>query len=86
MYSQLKPSFRQIRLLHVQPGAWNDDIECHLETVSLNDSPHYKALSYVWGDLQNNRSIAVDCESLEIPRSLFAGLQRLRGEKETLTI
>jgi hypothetical protein len=52
----------------------------------LNDRPHYKALSYVWGDLQNKRSIAVDRQSLEIPRSLFAGLQRLRSKKETVTI
>ncbi len=37
----------QIRLLTVEPGKYEDDIQCSLTTVSLDKEPKYDALSYV---------------------------------------
>ncbi|KAH6865642.1 heterokaryon incompatibility protein-domain-containing protein [Alternaria rosae] len=86
MYCQLDASRKEIRLLHVHPGAWNDDIACHLETVSLNDNPKFHAISYVWGDPTVTLPIRIDGESLEITRNLRNGLQRLRRTDKALII
>ncbi|KAI4924338.1 uncharacterized protein J4E92_007419, partial [Alternaria infectoria] len=86
MYSQLDASRKEIRLLHVHPGAWNDDIECHLETASLNDNPQFYAISYVWGDPTITLPIRIDGEPLEITQNLRNGLQRLRRTDEVLII
>ena len=45
-YSNLESD--QIRLLRVV--STGDSIHCHIEHVSLHDAPVYHALSYVWGD------------------------------------
>ncbi|KAI4686034.1 uncharacterized protein J4E88_003871 [Alternaria novae-zelandiae] len=86
MYSWLDASRKEIRLLHVHPGAWNDDIECHLQTVSLNDNPKFYAISYVWGDPTITLPITIDGEPLEITQNLRNGLQRLRRTNEALVI
>lgn len=46
-FCPLDPSRRQIRLLRVEPDP--SDLSAVLETVSLDDSPKYTALSYTWG-------------------------------------
>jgi hypothetical protein len=86
MYSPLDATRKEIRLLHVHPGAWNDDVKCHLETVSLNDNPKFYAISYVWGDPNITLPITIDGESLAITRNLCNGLQRLRKIDKTLVI
>ncbi|CAN9099956.1 unnamed protein product [Alternaria alternata] len=66
--------------------AWNDDVKCHLETVSLNDNPKFYAISYVWGDPNITLPITIDGKPLAITRNLCNGLQRLRKTDETLVI
>jgi hypothetical protein len=53
LYSALNGERREIRIVHLQSGKWTNEIECTLETVSLNDNPDYLTLSYVWGDPAN---------------------------------
>src|SRR5438046_1244826 len=48
MYSHLKE--RERRLLCLLAVLWNDEIQCHLEAVSLDDCPVYEALSYTWDE------------------------------------
>lgn len=69
----------QIRLLTIQPGEPEDDIQCSLTTVSLDDQPKYEALSYVWGDPTDTRNIFVQvfAKSDKISKA-FRGLH-LRG-------
>ena len=86
MYSPLDATRKEIRLLHVHSGAWNDDVKCHLETVSLNDNPKFNAISYVWGDPNITLPITIDGEPLAITRNLCNALQRLRKTDETLII
>ncbi|KAF1847680.1 uncharacterized protein K460DRAFT_426459 [Cucurbitaria berberidis CBS 394.84] len=86
MYLQLNPSLREIRLLCLHPGEWNDAIECHLQTVSLDKRPRFKAISYVWGDSRQKRPITVNDQSFATTKNLFAGLQRMRDSGETRAV
>ena len=86
MHSQLNVPRREIRLLHLHPGTWNDDIETHLETVSLDDYPNYRAISYVWGDASQRLTITVDGEALSLTLSLCTALRRLRTPESTLVL
>ncbi|KAF2748669.1 HET-domain-containing protein, partial [Sporormia fimetaria CBS 119925] len=79
-YSPLNsdPSVREIRLLHLQPGAWKDPIQGTLDVVSLSKKPKYQALSYVWGDPTNRKPISIDGELFLATQYLFNALQRIR--------
>lgn len=74
----LDPIKSEIRLLTLQPGAWNEDVICTLQIVSLNHSPRYEALSYVWGDMGITREINLDGNRINITQNLFYALRRLR--------
>jgi hypothetical protein len=50
MYSSLDIARREIRVINLQPGSWDDEIICTLQVVALDDAPTYTTLSYVWGD------------------------------------
>lgn len=49
-YAPLNTTTKEIRLLHLPAGKGVEPIRCNLTTVSLQDSPLFEALSYVWGD------------------------------------
>lgn len=44
----LNSKTREIMLVTIEPGDFDDEIHCTLSSVSLNDSLDYEALSYVW--------------------------------------
>ena len=47
----------EIRLLRIQPTKDpNADIDCTMESVSINNAPCYVALSYEWGKTGGNHS------------------------------
>ena len=69
---------RDIRLLKLRPGSWNDDICCELEVTSLDEQPEYEALSYAWDDGQNSRRISLDNQLFTICTALESALRRLR--------
>ncbi|KAF2193975.1 hypothetical protein K469DRAFT_709454 [Zopfia rhizophila CBS 207.26] len=82
-YSSLLSGPDSIRLLRLMPH--EDDtapIECQLLNHSLKESSKgthlYEALSYVWGDSDNPRSISVDKHGLSVTANLHAALSRLR--------
>lgn len=45
---RLEPRAKEIRLLRLLPGKWEDDIVCILEVKSLGALPPFEALSYAW--------------------------------------
>jgi hypothetical protein len=56
----LSSESRQIRLLKLLPApSINDDIRCTIYHSSLDDSPTYEALSYVWGSEDKKPFISV---------------------------
>jgi hypothetical protein len=77
---------RQIRLLHIQPGASHDMISCTLETVSLEDNPQYEALSYEWGKPDtNSREIKIDQRIIIVRDNLYWALCYLRRKNDLRT-
>ncbi|KAK3614284.1 hypothetical protein LTR56_027351 [Elasticomyces elasticus] len=49
VFDPLDPAHREIRLLHLLPGSWEEPLCCDLQVVCLDDYPDYQGLSYVWG-------------------------------------
>lgn len=49
-YNRLDQDKSEIRLLEIQVDEESGIINAYLYIASLNDKPHYYALSYVWGD------------------------------------
>jgi hypothetical protein len=69
-----------LRLLRLQPGDYNDPIECTLEITTHEESENqYEAISYCWGD--PNNTIPIVCNGLHVPitRSLEGALRRFRN-------
>jgi hypothetical protein len=91
MYEPLR-GFKSIRLVKLHPSPDNDStIVCHIECESLDfgrQAPPYEALSYVWGDPDDEYSIEISRPSvslqgelgtsLQVRRNLHAALRRLR--------
>ena len=77
-YKTLDPHKCQIRLLHILPGAWDDLISCELHVASLNDTPKYQSLSYVWGNPKITETILLHGYEFQVTANLHAALRRLR--------
>ncbi|KAM7185053.1 Heterokaryon incompatibility protein (HET) domain containing protein [Naviculisporaceae sp. PSN 640] len=73
-------SRHEIRLLAIFPGDWNDQIRAELRPVSLDANPQYRALSYVWGDTNNQPAITVNGLEFHVTKNLFVALRRLRPD------
>jgi hypothetical protein len=78
IYAPLHPTEPQIRLLTLEPGQFDEDIECSLRTVSLNDNPEFVALSYLWGDTNITLPVTVGGSVLQVTTNLEAALRHLR--------
>jgi hypothetical protein len=73
-YTELDAASRQIRLAHIKPGEWDDPISCYLHLASLDLSPTYKTLSYVWGDQKITKPIALEGCDFEVTINLHEAL------------
>jgi hypothetical protein len=79
-------SGRTIRLVHIGNGSGDDEIRIALKTISF-DGPSaqltYKALSYVWGNSPNKRTIYCNDSLLEVGENLYDALWQIREDGET---
>jgi Heterokaryon incompatibility protein (HET) len=75
---RLDAAERQIRRLILSPGPVEDPIRWQLEAVSLDDSPRYEALSYIWGDAKTRKEIVLDDEPFSLSTSFATALKNLR--------
>ena len=84
----LHPSTRQIRVLDIVPGHWEEDVKCDVRIVSLDDKPQYETLSYVWGDPTEKMTIKVSGTPVHVTPNLYGALQHVRynDEKRTMWI
>ncbi len=78
-YGSLNPACREIRLLRLLPGSWEDSLSCDLQVVSLDDQPGYQALSYVWGTSDIVKTVWLHGKAFEATLNLWAALRRLRN-------
>lgn len=67
-----------IRLLCIEPGLDDSPIRCRLLTTSLESSPPNEALSYTWGSLELDSTIACDGIPMFVTTHLHDALQYLR--------
>ncbi len=87
LYKPLNLGRREIRLLHIRPSLkLEEQPQCFLETVSLDDNPQFEALSYAWGDPSLTRPITLENREWYATINLEAGLRYLRSPSEDTVI
>jgi hypothetical protein len=77
---------REIRLLALEPAAFDGNLSCHLMIASLDDPPPFEALSYVWGDPEPRMQVLCDGDIFEIGPKLDVALRHLRYEAKERVI
>jgi len=71
----------ETRVLHLSAGHRDEALCGRLESVHLDDSPSFEALSYEWGNPALTRIIHLqDGSSVRITESLYSALSDLRRE------
>ena len=83
-YIPVDSSRRESRLIHVNPSVNRSAaIECFLHTMSVDHPPHYKALSYVWGNFNDVMSIRLNGEVFNVGVNLWHALSWLRHQNKS---
>ncbi|QDS71571.1 hypothetical protein FKW77_005934 [Venturia effusa] len=77
---------REIRLLYIQPGVWEDEIFCSLSAVPLEAEPRYDALSYAWGDSNITLPVMINNSPFKVTTTVWSALRRLRQKRDTRVI
>jgi hypothetical protein len=67
-----------IRILHLLPGVDGEDIRCELVNISLDEKPHYEAISYAWGSSFNLQKIILNGKACLRRHNLLDCLHTLR--------
>jgi hypothetical protein len=80
-----------IRLLVLQPGPPDADIHCSLIHTTLAKCcqdiyDHYTALSYVWGDPDNTKTILLNDLPFQVTTNLASALHGLRDDQRPLRL
>ncbi|KAH8588492.1 heterokaryon incompatibility protein-domain-containing protein [Bisporella sp. PMI_857] len=78
LYLQNPIKDREIRILILKPGGWDDPIECDLELGNV-DTSTYEALSYTWRAPPNDHLLVVNGIHIKIRENLFWALKYLRS-------
>jgi len=68
---------RQIRILELQSGNWDDSLDCQLEIGNV-DYSIYEALSYTWRAPPDTRHLTVNGVKIDIRENLYWALMYLR--------
>jgi len=79
MYTPLNPQKREIRICHVTQDRSKGIPHCTLELVSLDASPAYAALSYVWGDETVHEDIVVNGQRKSVTYNLSRALREFEN-------
>jgi hypothetical protein len=72
----------QIRVLHLQQGSDDADIQIELRVYDCNDCPPYVAISYTWGDLVPTFPIIVNGQSFRVRMNCFYALWQMRHHNQ----
>ena len=80
LQAPIKKELREIRILTLAPGTYNDTLRGSFEVESLDyDDIHYTAFSYTWSGPISERTIQIDQAPLRITENLAAALRHFRG-------
>ena len=80
VYTKLAPG--EIRILLLGPGKKGSPIECEMKVVPSPTASQYEALSYVWGDTNQSRSIRCNDFEFQVTESLYTALDHLRYDAD----
>jgi hypothetical protein len=84
IYRPLKKDDREIRLVLLEPATESSmPIICRLEVVKLRDDPIYEALSWAWGDPDDNNEVLLEGRRWLVRTNLVTALRYLRYEDRT---
>ncbi|PYI09535.1 HET-domain-containing protein [Aspergillus sclerotiicarbonarius CBS 121057] len=87
LYTPLDPEKREIRVLEICPDAAEDrPVKGFLRVVSLDDSPNFEALSYVWGDITELTNVTIDECTFGVSKNLADFLLRLRHPSQARVV
>jgi len=89
LYAPLNTGSHAFRLLHLLPGAWDDDISAELHECSMIECrDRYITISYTWGQPNEVPRVPITCngKAVLIFENLCAALRRLRQSKHVLLI
>ncbi|KAI1123255.1 heterokaryon incompatibility protein-domain-containing protein [Nemania abortiva] len=96
LYQQLRHRDRQIRVLVVKPGLFDDIVQARFETISLTGPKHeqesFHAFSYCWGNPLHNVGIALENGSgvgsglIPVTRTIERMIRRFRSRDKPLRI
>jgi hypothetical protein len=70
------------RILILEPGEFDDDLEGHIKHVRSLQDHDYEALSYVWGETPGTHLMSCLDMKIQITANLDAALRRLRYPDE----
>lgn len=78
----------QIRVINLLPGSGLDDVQCEVLEVFLEDEERvrYEALSYVWGQSTQARTVTMGDERKQVTDNLYDALLRLRHSDSKRTL
>ncbi len=77
---------RNIRLLEIEPGDPDSTLQCSLVETPLKDASPYYALSYVWGDSEDRRSIICNRQLKEVTTNLHSVLHQYRARASSMRL
>ena len=84
IYRPLQKKDREVRLVVLEPATERSmPITCRLEVVKLCGEPIYEALSWNWGDPNDNDEIILEGRRWLVRRNLVTALRYLRYEDRT---
>lgn len=87
-YKALKP--RHIRVLYLQPlgkqADGSDELQGHLEDISLDSGKKFDSLSYVWGSNETPYRILIHGSPIPITASCYTALRNLRRHHGVRTL
>jgi hypothetical protein len=66
------------RLMILEPGELDDELECHLKHIRSLQDHEYEALSYVWGETSTKHVIQCSGTKIQITANLEGALRQLR--------
>lgn len=72
---------REIRVISISPGQWEDPIRCslfHRELYEPHQGGSYRALSYAWGSIYTEETIYFQDIPKKVTLNLFCALRFLR--------
>lgn len=69
---------RSIRLLELWPGQQEDSLDVKLSVAHIDDAPPFEAISYVWGQPDDQIDLKLGNAMIRIPNNLRIALQQCR--------